>query len=434
MTARAWVLGGGVAGIVAAFRLVDRGYSVELVEARSRLGGRVFSIERPGADVPLDNGPHVIMGCYDEFRRLLRRLGTESGFVRPRALRVGYLAPGGAETQLALPPLPVPVAMPWVLARWPALGAARFRAVRGAIAAVRGAPASWSVEDWLVARRQLGAPREWLWDPLCLAIMNAEPAETSAQVFLHTLRRAFGGRPGRAAIWIPQRPWGALVGDPALAALRAAGVRVRLRCRAEAVEVASGRARRLCLQGRVSVDLAAPDLVVSALPWAQAARLLPAHLPNARTLEGRSIVNLTFAAAGGDWCRTSEPLTALVGGRPFQFVYRTPGGSPNRGTLIAGAAAALDGLPAREIADRGRAQLAAYGLARGLCDETAFTVSKEAAATVRVAADHRDWRPRPGSVPGLDNVRLCGDWTQTELPSTLEGAAASAAQMMRDRL
>jgi hydroxysqualene dehydroxylase len=58
------VLGGGVAGITAAVRLVERGFRVTLVEARADLGGRVQSfIDSTTGDI-IDNGQHVLMGCY----------------------------------------------------------------------------------------------------------------------------------------------------------------------------------------------------------------------------------------------------------------------------------------------------------------------------------------------------------------------------------
>ena len=87
-TPRAYVVGGGVAGIAAAFALRDRGGAVELLEGHHHLGGRAFTLPDRDGMPQADNGPHVILGCYERFRELLRRIGSEDGFLQPRALQL----------------------------------------------------------------------------------------------------------------------------------------------------------------------------------------------------------------------------------------------------------------------------------------------------------------------------------------------------------
>ena len=102
------VVGGGVAGLVAAFGLADRGYRVTLLESRQRCGGRAFSTPDRVFDRALDNGFHVMLGCYRATRALCRRLGTEGGFQQDRTLQMRYRFVGGRATSLSLSRLPVP--------------------------------------------------------------------------------------------------------------------------------------------------------------------------------------------------------------------------------------------------------------------------------------------------------------------------------------
>ena len=54
---RVIVIGGGLAGLAAARDLIARGADVQLIEARSRLGGRVWSVtDKDFSDTPLELG------------------------------------------------------------------------------------------------------------------------------------------------------------------------------------------------------------------------------------------------------------------------------------------------------------------------------------------------------------------------------------------
>ena len=70
------VIGGGCAGFSAATALVDRGAHVLVVEARPGLGGRATAFRDPGTGERVDNGQHILMGCYVETLRLLDRIGA----------------------------------------------------------------------------------------------------------------------------------------------------------------------------------------------------------------------------------------------------------------------------------------------------------------------------------------------------------------------
>jgi monoamine oxidase len=67
------VVGGGVAGLAAATRLAGAGRAVTLLEARSRLGGRVYTHTPPGTGDPIELGAELIQGESADFLDLVRR-------------------------------------------------------------------------------------------------------------------------------------------------------------------------------------------------------------------------------------------------------------------------------------------------------------------------------------------------------------------------
>jgi hydroxysqualene dehydroxylase len=430
---RAFVLGGGVAGLTAAFGLADRGYAVRLLESRGWLGGRAFSSPDKSSGRELDNGPHVLLGCYRGMAALLRRVGTLDGVQRDRTLRLAFRSVDARTVRLVLGRAPVPLAMPWALLRLRLPFGDRWRALRGMLTVLRRAPADWSLATWLRERRQHGAPEAYLWRPLCRAIMNVEPEAAAAEDFLVTLREAFAGSAAKAAFWLPKQPLRALLGDPAAKALAAAGAEVTTGARIAGFDVHASRITGLVLGDGARVEVEAGDVVVSALPWLALHALLPTATPPFGTLQSSPIVSAfcelppTAAVAAAP---DADPVMALVGGEPFHFLLRRPGDDVRRFALLSGGDRSFDGQTVETIAARARAQLQRYWPRIDLADAS-VRVRKEQHATFVAACGSSASRPRPGRLPdGPSNLLVCGDWTATGLPATLEGAARSATTML----
>ena len=70
------VIGAGFAGLSAAARLTRRGARVLVLEARARLGGRATAFADRDTGALVDNGQHVLLGCYTETLGFLRDVGA----------------------------------------------------------------------------------------------------------------------------------------------------------------------------------------------------------------------------------------------------------------------------------------------------------------------------------------------------------------------
>lgn len=70
------VLGAGAAGLAAARALDRAGLPVVVLEARERIGGRLYTREEPGLPVPIELGGEFIHGTTDETFALLRAAGS----------------------------------------------------------------------------------------------------------------------------------------------------------------------------------------------------------------------------------------------------------------------------------------------------------------------------------------------------------------------
>src|SRR5947207_14251637 len=67
------ILGAGAAGLSAAIELTRAGLAVSVIEARNRIGGRIFTLRDPVCDAPIELGAEFIHGKPPEIWDLLRR-------------------------------------------------------------------------------------------------------------------------------------------------------------------------------------------------------------------------------------------------------------------------------------------------------------------------------------------------------------------------
>jgi predicted NAD/FAD-binding protein len=76
------VIGGGYAGMAAAVALAGKGIPVTLFESAMQLGGRARGVVHQNTQ--LDNGQHLLLGCYQDTLRLIEQVGgnIEADFLR----------------------------------------------------------------------------------------------------------------------------------------------------------------------------------------------------------------------------------------------------------------------------------------------------------------------------------------------------------------
>lgn len=75
--ARVVIIGAGLAGLAAVSKLGGAGLSVVILEARDRIGGRIFTQRVPGLDVPIELGAEFVHGMPPEISKPLRNAGAE---------------------------------------------------------------------------------------------------------------------------------------------------------------------------------------------------------------------------------------------------------------------------------------------------------------------------------------------------------------------
>jgi squalene-associated FAD-dependent desaturase len=428
------VIGGGFAGLAAATALAEDGWRVHLLEARPQLGGRASAYRDPVTGERIDNGQHVIAGCYTETLRFLERIGAASRLHRPATLRVPMIDERGNSSALTLPPLPAPLDLAAGVMAWEALTLSDRLSVLRLGAVLRGTsqpPPRETVLEWLIGHGQSRELCRMLWEPLALAALN-QPAEiATATSFLTVIRRMFAAGADAATLLLPSVPLDDLYVSPAIAFLRGKGATIETNAPARL----DGDEGRLAVRVRDRVMPA--SIVVSAVPWFAFPQLfttMPAAIEglaaDAARLASSPIVtvNLWF-----DRRVLDEPFVGMPG-RTFQWVFdraRIVGASQTHLSLVSSGAEAICAAPNDELIATALSEV------RGAWPESArallvhASVVRERRATFSLAPGGP---PRPGPRTPLPGLILAGDWTDTGLPATIESAVVSGHTAARAAL
>ena len=436
------VLGGGVAGIAAAVEAAERGLRVTVVERKPFLGGRAYSFHDRVSGRELDNGQHVLIAGYRNFRRLLEQLGSARQVAFQPRLDICYRDAAGVESVMRAGPGPAPLHLGQALLGFSSLSAwEKLSMVRPALALLLASDVETSQTSREAARTTLAEvldrfgqsprARTLFWESLALATLNGKLEDVSALSMARVLSAGFAGHAPNAPMGLPRAGLSDIIGRPALRRLTQLGV--SLMCKRSVTSIRRGE------EGgpRWSVELNGgerleADHVISALEPHVLSSVLAEDVrgvcPELRGLEGIRYSPIVSAHALFDApVRLSTPFMALVNAET-QWIFDAAHlqGSGGRGhlSLTISGADRVASLPKRELHALLKDELRRFvPEARGAGEPRIVSV-KEKSATILPSPEVEALRPGVTLVRAR-GLHLAGAWTQTGFPSTLEGAAMS---------
>src|SRR5262245_2129596 len=269
------VIGGGFAGLSAAARLASTGARVLVLEAKARLGGRATSFPDRESGEVVDNGQHVLLGCYTDTLQFLERIGALGNVRQQPQLSVTMIDRRGRRSRLVGPALPSPLHLVAGVLDWDGVSwrdrlsvfsmAAPLKLARKSLlpgSTLQAASPGETVENFLLHHGQSARMCEMLWNPLALAALNQRPELASAPTFVRVLGEMFGGDAKAAAIAFAVRPLQEMYAEPARQYLAARGSEVRTGASAT-VKIDGDRVAGVEANG----DSWNVDRVISAVPW-----------------------------------------------------------------------------------------------------------------------------------------------------------------------
>ncbi len=408
-TGKVWIIGGGLAGLSTAVNLAGRGVSVEVIEGAAQLGGRCRSYVDPVLDMTIDNGNHLVLSGNTATFDYLRAVGAQDKLIGPRRARFDFFDLD-SHRGWTLRPNAGPLAW-WVLSNARRVPGSRLGEYLKLVALLRAPPGA-RIDQVIECR---GVLWERLLEPFLLAALNTHPPEASAGLAAAVIREtlARGGRAYRPRIAEPSLS--AAFIDPALALLTRRGAAVRLGRRVRGLVFEGGRVAGLTLPEE-TIPVGPNDAVVLATPPWVSQDLIPGlSAPDQFT----SIVNAHFKVATPG---RRAPMVGLIGGTAeWLFTF------PDRISITVSGAEALVDRDREDLARLFWRDVSAVTGRQG--PPPPWQIVKERRATFAATPEQNAKRPKAQTQ--WANLLLAGDWTDTGLPATIEGAMRSGATAAR---
>jgi squalene-associated FAD-dependent desaturase len=401
---RVHVVGAGLAGLATAIALAGQGCAVRLYESGQHAGGRCRSFVDAELGCRIDNGNHLLLSGNTAALSYVERIGALDTFERPAEAAIPFVDIGTG-TRWAV--RPGRGAVPWwVFSEARRVPGTRPRDYLEALK-LRRAPAEATVAEVLDPASVLFRR---LWEPVAVAALNTGARDASARLLWSILAETLGRGAAACRPLIPREGLSESLVDPALAAMARCGGEIRFGARLRALAFADARVAELSFDDG-TITLEPEEEVVLAVPAVIAARLVPdLVVPD----DYAPIVNAHFRCA----VPPGAPLFLGMVGGTAEWVFR-------KRAILSVTISAADRLvdrPAEELRDR-------------LWDDvaTALGVPPRPVPPARIVKERRatfratpaQLRRRPPAATQWRNLHLAGDYVDTGLPATIEGAIRS---------
>ena len=430
------IVGGGLAGLATAVKLLDAGIDVELIEKRDVLGGKTSSWVDSDGD-HIESGLHCYFRCYKELLPFFRHVGVYD-HIRWKEHTFLIARPGGNHARLHFPRLPAPLN-----------GLVAFTnndlfTTWEKLSNLIGLASTWvgtldyiktldrmSFREWRVQHRIAEGVERKLWDSICLSLgfigsedMSARPMATIFHYFATVADASqFGTLDGspNERIFRPIAEW-----------IVARGGTLRTGAKATLAEMENGGVAGIRM---ADGSLVRGDAYVLAAPVHSERQLLPASLRSVAYFNNlwklRSVPTINvqlwfdrYVTEVDNFWFTSDACFSVFGDlaltSPLQ--YDRHGGSMVE-MCVAPAA------PYWQYSDAELVELCRRDLERLWPAVHGAQLIKGAATRIPNSLYREEPgadRFRPDQRSPVANLFLAGDWTAQDYMASMEGAVQSA--------
>ncbi len=431
---KAIIIGGGLAGLAAASALGEQGWSVDLHESRTRLGGRASSFQDKITNEMIDNCQHVTMGCCTNFQHFCKTTGIDQFFRDEPYLY--FIGPDNTVNQFGSSLLPAPFHLSSSFRKLSYFSLREKIQIAKALKKLVG----WkddqterlSFSDWLKQQYQSEHVIEHFWK----VVLTSALSESLDRIALPYARKVFrDGFVANKEGWcmsVPVVPLDQLYGDVLNDWFNNHQVNIHMNSAIQNLEIHENKVTHAITSKGKKLEadefiIAVPQTRIRSLFNEEYLNLL--QIPEAEKLESASISSIHL------WL--DQPLMklphAVITGRMIQWIF-------NRGMLqsdqedqtkpktfyyqiVISASNELLKKTYKEIIEIAINELADIWPEMKQIEIIHSRMVSEHHAVISVTPESEKYRLKQKTE--IKNLNFAGDWTVTGWPSTMEGAVRS---------
>lgn len=417
------VIGGGIAGLSAAVFLAEKDFEVKLYEASPKFGGRAYSFFDKTLDAVIDNGQHILASWYHNTFDYLKIIGSYDKLSFQKQLEVTFIQKGGKQFLLKAPNLPPPLHLAGGIWKYGALGLKDKLALVRLVNSIKKGKfqddelKAINTDEFFTKTGQTTKLIDNFWKPFIIAVFNAEPEGTSAYMFSEMIKLGFLTKGGSELV-LPNGFLEDIFVKPALEFLVSKNAKFFSGKNVTGINIEKDAVTSIIVENSEEVK---SDLYISAVPFFNINDIRSGNnlLSNKTGLTPSPIVNIHLKFAGSIDDIIPGRFAGLLNTK-VQWVFKV---KDDQLCLVISSAGEISGMEKDTIIKLAVRELNECFPDTAKIKITASRIIKEMRATF--LPDKDSLMKRPKCMTAYNNFFLAGDWTDTGLPATIEGAVKS---------
>ena len=413
------VVGGGLAGLSTSVYLTESGHEVELIEGSPKLGGRSYSFFNNQFNAEIDNGQHIFMGSYQQTIDFLEIISADNLPEYQSHLRIKFLERGGVEHVLDSRSSFYPFNLLIALINYSALNNFEKLNVLKLFLKIllnqRKDLNDITVSEWLLENNQSTNLVKSLWEIIGIGALNTQLREASANLFKVIIKKMFIAGNKSSTIVLPNVPLSKLFIEPCMNYFDKKRIKYWLSERLISLNSSGNLVRNITTTRGERSDF---DGLVLAIPPSAISKINSENEilhQDILNMETSPIVSVHFKTSN---LITEEKFIGLINSK-IHWIF-------NNGThysLVISAADDLLSLNNSEIINIVKQEIEEFFQVNKPLKIESVKVIKEKKATLKSTLENESLRSKIKS--NFKNLEFAGDWTNTQLPCTIEGAILS---------